>query len=1586
MVRLRTRALLAWERRRLNDLDRLLVGRIERALSASGDSRDATLRAVRDELYRSSLTVEEEAARRGLAEGGAEDPLGGLLSLRIAAALAAGHAASDDATSPASVLVLRRRAGAGKESIDTQVATALSRVRDRLKGEGAAGDSTLFLLAHETAFQKLRRFLPTTEQSRIVFFTREETARGISEPTLRDVEVVEADSELAPLESHLAGLLGDDVTGDTPGVGAGDSMTAEMIGMETDSMAETIATGTAAAGVAPAAGAAPVDRGDDDPLLGTLFHKKYRILRKIGVGGFGAVYEARDERGAGNRVAIKVLHVELAQNDALVRAFRNEARRMTRLSHPGIVDWKVFDETDEGIHYFVMELVEGMELDRVLVQEGPLPWRRVATMVLQTLDALRAAHHLGESESVLHLDLKPRNVFVVPPAAGRPERIKVIDFGIGQYVGEDEDDIAQPELPELEGALQPELSGALEDTFNPTTIRFARIDDDRQRGFRRCTGCTPEYASPEQCAHVLELPDIDPLDGRSDLYSLGVMAFQMLTGELPFSRPLVRTDFLRLHLERTPKKVASMGVPVSRKLARFIDRCLEKNPNKRFRDTNEAYDILDKIVHPPVGKLVVMAGVPLLLVAVAFGSMLFGRREKETAWLSAGEVVLNEANSLYVGPERREIVLTTRTDALAASGDCTLVDAETGEPQPGWEARWEAPGRVRLTSIGEQPSERSKDLVQLVFERSTYAFKPFTLVWVGAGSWEFETIAFNGTRYDDLDGRAVDPSGMFLEVRLKGEELQDVDTVKVEVLKGSPGESPGADAKTMRRVDDRMHSIELVELECEDGTHDVGIWITDWASRSKFERRQLMIESDALEITGVQILNAATDGEPSQGNMTGDRFLITEETEPVVRLTTNRSADVVLSIFSLERPEQKQLKEDKGRREYPAIKVSQLIRGLEEAPTFAGTIQVVAEDGAYVLHASTSQGGEIDDEVGFFFDRREADFNISLGGKELTSLRRHVGGHELNLSVGRVGDVPMKVVVSAKRVAGGHEDASEIVLRGTRQGSVSLTLGEDGMYEIDARAFRYTSQREEAEKAESVRTYTIVLLSGNPLHSIGGIAEEGLVFNSLEELPEIRVDFAEETTLLSSVTASYALVASDGARTELEAIGDDRGARLRLADSLSGSWPVESNEHDGVYFVSVEAFDEADNTASLKTRPFTVSLNGPEIDLREPRGTSWPNTARIHDVKVMATDNNGVKSVECQILLTEDAVDGESVPLALSVADSTPTQSIYEGQIELDQSWSEREVWLRFTAVDEAGTERVYVNPQPKQLKVIEPTIYERLAAAEGRGPMEDMHLIPARAGVYLFGGRGDDTEERLFEQARLPAPEKSWGVTYEDQVGGFYLDEHEVSVGQYLVFLSANGGGLDPQRHAELTRSLLAIENDELPVTGITWDEASAYAAWAGKRLPSLVEWEYAVRGGPDYRPFPWWGSGEVDVLEAAMPLGEPGPRGIGPDVTPDTRIRNLCTNVAEWVANPLLGGNPDLAGHPDERTLLDPRLLPQDVGRSAYWIVGALNNDARYHFFAARTKKRTYMGLDVGFRCALSMQDARKQVEQGLLREVSQ
>jgi hypothetical protein len=252
----------------------------------------------------------------------------------------------------------------------------------------------------------------------------------------------------------------------------------------------------------------------------------YTLEGEIGRGGMGVVYRARDER-LQRRVAIKVLPPELAFSSEIRQRFTREAQTAARLSHPHIVPIHDVGEGN-GIVYFVMGLIEGESLAARIRRRGRVPAEETRRIIRETADALSAAHGL----SVIHRDIKPDNILL----EGTRGRVVVTDFGIAKALSA--------------------TSGA---TLTSAGMAIG----------------TPSYMSPEQAAGEREI------DGRSDLYSVGIVAFQMLSGELPFNAPTV-AGILMKQITETAPLLHERFPDVPEDLSLAVARCLEKDPEHRW--------------------------------------------------------------------------------------------------------------------------------------------------------------------------------------------------------------------------------------------------------------------------------------------------------------------------------------------------------------------------------------------------------------------------------------------------------------------------------------------------------------------------------------------------------------------------------------------------------------------------------------------------------------------------------------------------------------------------------------------------------------------------------------------------------------------------------------------------------------------------------------------------------------------------------------------------------------------------------------------------------------------------------------------
>jgi serine/threonine-protein kinase len=298
-----------------------------------------------------------------------------------------------------------------------------------------------------------------------------------------------------------------------------------------------LSCGAAGAGsFCPVCGDPRVSSRFTDPLIGGTIADRYEILSLVGVGGMGRVYRAL-QRSLDREVAVKLIHPHLTGSQVFVQRFMTEALAASRLNHAHIVsifDFGQMDEAEGGDLYLVMELLAGVSLGNVMQSDGALPFPRIVTILGQTLEALAVAHDSG----ITHRDMKPDNIFLTPRRGGG-DHVKVIDFGIAKL-------------------------GA----------------DGRVTETGLICG-TPAYMAPEQGAGRT-------LDPRADLYSVGVMMFEMLTGKLPFDGPTPATMMLRHMTESRPdpRKIAPQrGIPDALALACL--KALEIEPDRRFSSAEE---------------------------------------------------------------------------------------------------------------------------------------------------------------------------------------------------------------------------------------------------------------------------------------------------------------------------------------------------------------------------------------------------------------------------------------------------------------------------------------------------------------------------------------------------------------------------------------------------------------------------------------------------------------------------------------------------------------------------------------------------------------------------------------------------------------------------------------------------------------------------------------------------------------------------------------------------------------------------------------------------------------------------------------
>lgn len=263
----------------------------------------------------------------------------------------------------------------------------------------------------------------------------------------------------------------------------------------------------------------------------------YKIIARLGNGGMGAVYLA-EHPVIGKRVAVKVIHKDLSASKDVIARFFQEARAVTSIGHEHIVEAHDFGQTQDGEYFYVMEHLQGETLATVMAQQRQLDIARACHIARQIASALGAAHERG----IMHRDLKPDNVMLIE-RRGERDFVKLLDFGLAKFF--EAGDAAISALTAVGSVVG-----------------------------------TPQYMSPEACQSQKQV------DHRTDIYALGILLFQMVSGRLPFHSPDTAT-LLRMQVFDPAPMVRTFAPHVPPALERVIATCLSKSPNERFSSMRE---------------------------------------------------------------------------------------------------------------------------------------------------------------------------------------------------------------------------------------------------------------------------------------------------------------------------------------------------------------------------------------------------------------------------------------------------------------------------------------------------------------------------------------------------------------------------------------------------------------------------------------------------------------------------------------------------------------------------------------------------------------------------------------------------------------------------------------------------------------------------------------------------------------------------------------------------------------------------------------------------------------------------------------
>ena len=292
----------------------------------------------------------------------------------------------------------------------------------------------------------------------------------------------------------------------------------------------------------------------EDPFVGTTIAGKYQILTQLGKGGMSTVYKARNT-GTQRMVAVKIMHAHLLSDQNSARRFHQEAKAASRLTHPNAISIYDVGTTDSGQPYLIMEYLRGVSLDHEITEQGRINANRAAHIFMQAVAAVENAHQCG----IIHRDLKPSNIMLMN-TLNDPDFVKIVDFGIAKI------------LPQGEG------------------------ESLRLTGTGEIFG-SPLYMSPEQCRG-------EQLDARSDIYSMGCVMYETITGVPPFRGGNVM-ETMMLHTTESPPPVRDVqGDPVMvDHFQKIVFKCLSKNPEQRFQSMAELRHALEVAEAASSGKL-----------------------------------------------------------------------------------------------------------------------------------------------------------------------------------------------------------------------------------------------------------------------------------------------------------------------------------------------------------------------------------------------------------------------------------------------------------------------------------------------------------------------------------------------------------------------------------------------------------------------------------------------------------------------------------------------------------------------------------------------------------------------------------------------------------------------------------------------------------------------------------------------------------------------------------------------------------------------------------------------------------------------
>jgi len=422
-----------------------------------------------------------------------------------------------------------------------------------------------------------------------------------------------------------------------------------------------------------------------DPLLGSIIGGKYRIIEKLGSGGMGGVYKA--EHLLMNRlVAVKLLRSNLLQDEVLLKRFHHEAKSASQISHPNAVTLYDYG-VENGLPFLAMEFIDGATLKTLIAQEAPIPVERVQNILKQLCSALNEAHKAG----IIHRDIKPDN-FMIRRGEHGEDIAKVLDFGVSKSIG----------------------IGDLDSKDSNLTQAGAIIG-------------TPQYISPEQCQGK-------ELDIRCDIYSLGAVTYELLTGTPPFSAPTVLELLVKvLHHEPLSMRKLKPDLDISATLDAVVMRALDKDRDKRYSSILEFYQAFETAVAP---KLVQSeprknrAGyLPVVLIGLLVGLLGFFFLQPKPKGSVVSEKKIEQLSDAVRRAEKEKADALARVENLKKEAQKLLENNDTARAKAVQEQQLaaEKAEREKDAALQDMLKQKDKMLQLLVTMKQTAAEKEAAL-------------------------------------------------------------------------------------------------------------------------------------------------------------------------------------------------------------------------------------------------------------------------------------------------------------------------------------------------------------------------------------------------------------------------------------------------------------------------------------------------------------------------------------------------------------------------------------------------------------------------------------------------------------------------------------------------------------------------------------------------------------------------------------------------------------------------------------------------------------------------------------------